>query len=507
MNELTVQRLQKTGPSSLDERLVNSLLSLESLLAKLRSAASAEEIWTITLEHLKPLIPFRIAGIFCPKGTEFTLALEDSMASSDAEELKQVVDQAIDAGVFGWALQHNRLAAFKTPDGRRTLVLAALKTRQRLLGMFTAILSTQSASGWDANTIVLTTHLACAASALLADELANELQQQNRNLDALVQQRTAQLRQAKEEAELANRAKSAFFASASHELRTPLNAILGYTQILLGGDSLEEEHRSQVDTIHKSAEHLLGLINDVLEISRAESSAVEIVPVPLRLAQLVGEVADIVRPKAEAKGIHFQCTIDDAAPTFVNTDGRRLTQVLQNLLGNAIKFTEAGSVCMDVSRKESAVRFLVMDTGRGISPEALKTLFQPFQQANPSRGATSSPGLGLTISKKILEMMGAQLQLRSDGGKGSCFWFDLPCGAAATATVDEPTSPIESPPLSETALSNLKNYATRGDVLALREELEKMQRDPAGAPKHVTRVLQLTLECKMKAVRELLNSL
>lgn len=507
MNELTIQRLRHAAPSSLDERLVNSLLSLESLLAKLRSAASAEEIWTITLEHLKPLIPFRIAGFFCPKGADFALALEASMPSAEADELKQVVDQAIDAGVFGWALQHNRLAAFKTPDGQRTLVLAALKTRQQLLGMFTAILSTQSASGWDANTIVLTTHLACAASALLADELANELQQQNRNLDALVQQRTTQLRQAKEEAELANRAKSAFFASASHELRTPLNAILGYTQILLGGNSLEQEPRSQVDTIHKSAEHLLGLINDVLEISRAESSAVEIALEPVRIAQLVNEVTDIVRTKAESKGIHFQVTIDDAVPTFLNTDSRRVTQVLQNLLLNAIKFTEAGSVCLDLSRKESAVRFLVMDTGPGIPPEALKSLFQPFQQANPNRGSTSSPGLGLAISKKILDMMGAQLRLRSDGGKGSCFWFDLPCEASPAAALSDPPSPIEAPPLSEPALSKLKNYVTRGDVLGLREELERLQRDPAGAPKHVTRALQLTHECKLKAVRELFNSL
>ena len=288
------------------ERLVTSLIALENFLAEIRAAADREEIMALTLVDLRSLIPILTAGFYFPRPEGFDFALHTRLEPAEAERLNGLVDQAIDSGVFGWALKHSRPAAFKTRDGKNTLLLAALRTRQRLLGMFAALVGPQSAVEWDASTLVLATHLACAADAMLTDDLTLELQNQNRRLDSLVAQRTQQLLEAKEAAELANRAKSSFLATISHELRTPLNAILGYTQILLGNDLAAEDPRESIQTIHASAEHLLALINDLLDLSKVEASAIEIFPQPVALHRLIRETADLVRPldrRAFSRGV------------------------------------------------------------------------------------------------------------------------------------------------------------------------------------------------------------
>jgi signal transduction histidine kinase len=402
-----------------------------------------------------------------------------------------------------------------------TLILSALRTRHRVLGMFVAILDIPSASGWDANAIVLATHLSCVADTLLTEQLTIELQDHNRKLDSLVLQRTQELLEAKDAAELANRAKSSFLATVSHELRTPLNAILGYTQILLN-DSLSPDHHDQIATIHQAGEHLLALINDLLDISKAEAASIEVVPVRIRLAQIIEETAAIIRPRAEEKGLHFQCTVDGRLPQTITADPKRLKQVLLNLLSNATKFTSRGFVHLAVSRKPGCIRFLVSDTGSGIAGEDLPRLFQPFQQLANSARCTEGTGLGLSVCKRILEVLGVQLLVRSELGKGSSFWFDLPCdcpegGPAATAppvpTPPPLSSPSPPPPapadppivLPASSLRLVKDLAADGDILGLQRELEAVLVEFPAASPFISRLLQLAVQCRIKAVRETID--
>ena len=496
------------------ERLVTSLIALENFLAEIRAAADREEIMALTLVDLRSLIPILTAGFYFPRPEGFDFALHTRLEPAEAERLNGLVDQAIDSGVFGWALKHSRPAAFKTRDGKNTLLLAALRTRQRLLGMFAALVGPQSAVEWDASTLVLATHLACAADAMLTDDLTLELQNQNRRLDSLVAQRTQQLLEAKEAAELANRAKSSFLATISHELRTPLNAILGYTQILLGNDLAAEDPRESIQTIHASAEHLLALINDLLDLSKVEASAIEIFPQPVALHRLIRETADLVRPRVAGRPILFQCTVQAGLPREVVVYPRRLRQILLNLLSNALKFTENGSIHLKVSRAPRGIRFAVTDTGCGIAAQDLPRLFQPFQQFGNTLRRGEGTGLGLSISKKILEVMGGELHGASELKRGTTFWFDLPCKDAAAdleseasvvsfgAAPADPAAPASLPPEAVRTLSRL---AGTGDVQALEAELNRIIAQIPSAKPLASKLLNLVLACRIKAVRDILR--
>ena len=441
--------------------------------------------------------------------------LHTRLAAAEAARLDDLVGQSIDSGVFGWALKHSRPAAFKTPDGKATLLLAPLRTRQRLLGMFASVVSPQPASDWDASTLVLATHLACAADTILTEELTAELQDQNRKLDSLVAQRTQQLLEAKEAAEMANRAKSAFLATISHELRTPLNAIMGYTQILLGQDALPADYRDPLLTVYNSADHLLGLINDLLDISKAEASTIEIVPQAVVLHQLIRETCDIIRPRIEEKALLFQCSLEAGLPRELIVDPKRLRQLLLNLLSNALKFTEHGSIHLKVSRAPHGVRFAVLDTGCGIASGDLPRLFQPFQQFGPASRHVEGTGLGLSISKKILEIMGAELHVESELGRGTTFWFELPVRdevmqdlAPESQVVFGASASSNAAPAGELpagALRTLKAMAARGDVLALQQELTRISTEVPSANPLAARLLQCALQCRVKTLRETLN--
>ena len=247
-----------------------------------------------------------------------------------------------------------------------------------------------------------------------------------------MQERTEQLVIAKNQAETSNRAKSVFLASMSHELRTPLNAVLGYAQIFQQR-SLNPEVVHGMATIQKSGEHLLMLINDILDIARIEAGKIELMPSPIRLRSLLENILDMTRSRAEAKGLSVFLEIEDELPESVAADETRLRQVLANLLSNAVKFTDAGSVVLrakkldvpGVGDKRALLRFEVEDTGIGIAPETMEKIFKPFEQAGDLIRRGEGVGLGLAISHQLVGMMGGKLQVKSDPGKGSLFWFDV----------------------------------------------------------------------------------
>ncbi len=235
----------------------------------------------------------------------------------------------------------------------------------------------------------------------------------------------AELRLAKEAAETASRAKSSFLANMSHELRTPLNAILGYVQVLGRDPNLQSQQRKALATIEGSGEHLLSLINEILDLAKIEAGTIDIRLAPFDLPVLLQGIADIMRGRAEDKGLAFTSEWPVDLPAAVGGDEKRLRQVLMNLLDNAIKHTNEGGVALKVGLHQGRVRFLVEDTGIGIHPEHLPRIFETFHQVRDPRTFVEGTGLGLAISKALATLMGGTLEVSSAPGEGSRFWFDL----------------------------------------------------------------------------------
>lgn len=247
-----------------------------------------------------------------------------------------------------------------------------------------------------------------------------------------------ELAKAKEAAEAANRAKSVFLANMSHELRTPLNAILGFTQVMLRDPILSHEQQDNLNIIHRSGEHLLALINDVLDMSKIEAGRITLNENSFDLYQLLDSIESMLHLRAEAKGLQLLFDYSGALPQYIKVDDSKLRQVLINLIGNAIKFTQTGGVVLRVICVPDKLRFEVEDTGVGIEEAELETLFEPFVQTGAGRKAKEGTGLGLPISRQFVRLMGGDITVRSTPGQGTLFQFEIPMTLADVNDLKNP---------------------------------------------------------------------
>lgn len=294
------------------------------------------------------------------------------------------------------------------------------------------------------------------------------LENSHQCIEQEVRNQTAEISAAKLAAEAANRAKSAFLANMSHEIRTPMTAIMGYSETLLEPDQTLSDRHDALQIIRRSARHLLELINDVLDLSKIEAGKMTVNKTVMDVTQVIVDVVSLMRPCAAAKGLGFQLTFADAIPRTIYSDPMRVKQILMNLVGNALKFTERGEIRLRVSYeatgKSSRMIFEVADTGIGLSAEQAAHLFQPFTQGDDSTTRKfGGTGLGLTISRRLAEILDGELTVNSLHGVGSVFRVAIDGGSLeGVEIVRGLTEAVLHAPVVETAV---RKVTLRGRIL------------------------------------------
>ncbi|MFT5681268.1 MAG: signal transduction histidine kinase/predicted ATPase [Myxococcota bacterium] len=314
-------------------------------------------------------------------------------------------------------------------------------------------------------------------------------------LEVRVAQRTEELEAARQHAESASQAKSTFLANMSHELRTPLNAILGYAQLLKEGTNLAPKQRDGLHTIYRSGTHLLGLINDVLDMSRIEAGRFELEEAPTQTAALLTGVVDIFRVSAEKKGIALSLHLDSGLPSGIMVDARRMRQLLLNLIGNAVKFTDQGGVSIAVAQADGMLLVAITDTGPGIPASMQETIFEAFEQAGGAQQRAKGTGLGLAITRQIATRMGGTIAVTSTTvpPSGSTFTITLPLRShdvvvtSRPAVVEATIRAAEPMTIPDAAtLHRLLERVQVGDLRAVAERAETLTEHPVFARRLLT---------------------
>lgn len=412
------------------EVLLETLANSSEFRENLAQAESSNAICRATLNQVLRLNSFDNAGILiCQEDNSFEIAC--SNLENHRQELEAAVNTAIMGGIFASALSHNQ-ALLACLSGGKTLLLQNISTRARIHGMLAAILSEKNPTLEPPTLNALSVVLNAAAYAIESNSLRHLLRSHLLGLEQRVTERTSALAEATERAEAANRAKSAFLANMSHEIRTPMNAVIGLTELLLEGGFNQEEQQKHLMAIRDSAESLLWIINGVLDFSKIEAGKLTLYNSRFSLQQLLKRQLYPLSIRAEQKGLRFTINLDSSVPDRFEGDQVKLSQILINLVSNAIKFSSKGEVKVAISSKAlntnlHEVSFCVSDEGIGIPYEAQERVFESFEQADVTTTKRyGGTGLGLSISRSLVELMGGKLHLESTPGRGSDFYFTVP---------------------------------------------------------------------------------
>ncbi len=429
-----IRFLEETNQWMLDS--FEDVSAIDDQRASSNSRWDKSSIYGTARAHLRRLVGFEAMAFFRPDETNNEFVLEEADPAGERESIIHEVNQLINEGLFGWALHQNRPIPIPSRNGTRVFVLHGLETRRNVIGMFVGIAKSSESIPNKFALNLMSIVLFKTAVGLEQLELYRRISNQNRILEQKVEERTKELMNAKDIALRASRLKSEFVANMSHELRTPLSGIIGISELLIESEEGKETRR-YATMIRNSGDTLLAIINDILDFSKIEAGKLTIERISFDLVQIIAEVVAILEGKADAKGLRIKCeyALGDL-PNYYG-DPLRVRQVIMNLVGNAIKFTNQGFITVRAAIEEQGaeqpvVKISVIDTGIGIEEEVQANLFQSFTQGDGSTTRKyGGTGLGLAISKQLVELMGGRIGVQSYAGKGSTFWFTLPLPSQA----------------------------------------------------------------------------
>lgn len=500
--------LEKLARSNLFE--LGLLASLGELQHDAILAGDTPRILELCQEHLKRLMDFQVLSFFMVREDDSMFALTSVDPEIEKSRIDKEIEEQIENGSFAWAVNQNRPVVVTSKSYGKSLILHVLGTKSRVRGMFAGVLKKEDSNINESALYPLSIILQSTSYALEGTALNKMISDQNKNLEEIVQERTKTLEEqtcelkqevafrrlaeeslvvAKEEAERAAKAKSDFITKISHEFRTPLNAILGYCDII----QFEAKKRNlpeiieDLRSIEISGRHLLGLFNDILDYSKIQAGVMDVNLENVKVMSLVEDAMSTIRPLARKN----RNTISTSQQGFVNTmfsDSGRVRQVLLNLLGNACKFTEEGTISLKVASETldgaDWLTFSITDTGIGISQEMIPQLFEEFYQSkNPEAQKYGGTGLGLAISRRLCQILGGDISVKSELGRGSVFTVRLPADAsdmgghsvepakpAGDYSVTAESSLIREPKLAELPPFESHEFEKEGEEFSSKEK-------------------------------------